>query len=164
MNALLQSQLDRVETALNTLIDSITSYNPSVNAANDLVIADDELSRGLEERERCTQSLVLTSISFVLLCSCHSSSQSRPSSFFALNGGCLGRTGQIDPQPPGRDTQRITLDSCNYISTKRPRCTLPRALGIREADQQIHSPSHDSTTPSARSGTGTDHQRGGADQ
>lgn len=51
MNALLQAQLDRVETALTTLIDSITSYNPSVTAAIDLLSADDELSKGLEQRK-----------------------------------------------------------------------------------------------------------------
>lgn len=51
MNAILQSQLDRVETALNTLIDSITSYNPSIPAAIDLLSADEELTNGLEQRK-----------------------------------------------------------------------------------------------------------------
>ena len=51
MNAILQGQLDRVEAALNTLVDSITSYNPSVPAAIDLLSADDELTRGLEQRK-----------------------------------------------------------------------------------------------------------------
>lgn len=50
MNATLQSQLDRVESSLNTLIDSITTYNPSVPAAIDLLSADDELTKGLEQR------------------------------------------------------------------------------------------------------------------
>lgn len=49
MNALVQRQLDRVDTALNTLIDSITSYNPSVPAAIDLLAADDELNKGVEQ-------------------------------------------------------------------------------------------------------------------
>ena len=48
MNAILQAQFQRVETALNTLIDSITSYNPSPQAAVALIDADDELSKGLE--------------------------------------------------------------------------------------------------------------------
>lgn len=51
MDAALQSQFQRVETALNTLIDSITSYNPSPQAAVDLLAADDELTKGLEQRE-----------------------------------------------------------------------------------------------------------------
>lgn len=51
MNATLQSQLDRVESSLNTLIDSITTYNPSVPAAIDLLSADDELTKGLEQRK-----------------------------------------------------------------------------------------------------------------
>lgn len=50
MNDQLQSQFNRVETALNTLIDSITSYKPSLSAATLLVEADDELSQGLEQR------------------------------------------------------------------------------------------------------------------
>jgi len=49
MDAILQTQFQRVETALNTLIESITSYNPSPQTAVDLVAADDELSRGLEQ-------------------------------------------------------------------------------------------------------------------
>ncbi|KAI9704605.1 MAG: hypothetical protein M1820_005518 [Bogoriella megaspora] len=49
MDAKIQSQLTRVEQALNTLIDSITSYNPSPAAALDLVAADDELGEGLNE-------------------------------------------------------------------------------------------------------------------
>lgn len=51
MNAVIQSQLDRVETALNTLIDSITSYNPSINAAADLLAADDELNTGVKQSQ-----------------------------------------------------------------------------------------------------------------
>lgn len=50
MDALLDQHFLRVEAALNTLIDSIASYNPSQQAVADLVAADDELSRGLEQR------------------------------------------------------------------------------------------------------------------
>lgn len=49
MEAVLQSQLDRVETALATLIESIASYNPSIIAANDLLAADDELNNGVKQ-------------------------------------------------------------------------------------------------------------------
>ncbi|KAL8750287.1 MAG: hypothetical protein Q9199_007171 [Rusavskia elegans] len=48
MNSMIQSQLDRVDTALNALIASIESYNPSVPAAFDLLAADDELQRGVK--------------------------------------------------------------------------------------------------------------------
>ena len=48
MNNIIQGQLDRVDTALNTLIDSIASYNPSIAAANDLLAADNELTRGVK--------------------------------------------------------------------------------------------------------------------
>ena len=50
MNAITQTQLDRVETALNTLIESIASYNPSIPAANALLAADDDLNNGLKQR------------------------------------------------------------------------------------------------------------------
>lgn len=50
MNAILQAQLDRVESALSTLIESIASYNPSIPAANALLAADDDLNTGLKQR------------------------------------------------------------------------------------------------------------------
>jgi hypothetical protein len=50
MNADLQFRFERIETALNTLLDSISSYNPSTQAAVALVEADDDLSKGLEQR------------------------------------------------------------------------------------------------------------------
>ncbi|KAI4159826.1 MAG: hypothetical protein LQ342_006244 [Letrouitia transgressa] len=48
MNNALQSQLSRVESALNTLITSIESYNPSVPAALDLLSADSELQNDVQ--------------------------------------------------------------------------------------------------------------------
>lgn len=50
MNTIIQAQLDRVETALTTLIESVASYNPSIPAANALLAADDDLNKGLEQR------------------------------------------------------------------------------------------------------------------
>ena len=47
MDAVLQSQLDRIETALGTLIESIAAYSPSIPAANNLLAADDQLQAGL---------------------------------------------------------------------------------------------------------------------
>ena len=49
MNSILQSQFDRIETVLATLIDSIAAYNPSIAAANNLLTADDELQIGLKQ-------------------------------------------------------------------------------------------------------------------
>lgn len=51
MDAILQAQFQRVETALNSLIDSISAYTPSPVDALALIEADDELSRGLEQRK-----------------------------------------------------------------------------------------------------------------
>ena len=48
MNNLLQSNLKALESNLNTLTDSITSYNPSPTAAHSLIAADDELSSSLQ--------------------------------------------------------------------------------------------------------------------
>ncbi|KAF2027218.1 mediator of RNA polymerase II transcription subunit 4 [Setomelanomma holmii] len=49
MESVLSSQFERVEKALSTLVDSIAAYNPSPQAALDLVAADDELSQGLDQ-------------------------------------------------------------------------------------------------------------------
>ena len=51
MDQLLQTQFQRVEAALGTLVDSIAAYNPSPQAAVELIAADDELSRRLDQRE-----------------------------------------------------------------------------------------------------------------
>jgi hypothetical protein len=50
MDSVLQAQFERMEKALSTLVDSIASFNPSPQAAFDLVAADDELSSGLDQR------------------------------------------------------------------------------------------------------------------
>lgn len=59
MNEQLQSQFDRIETALNTLVDSITAYNPSPAAAVALVEADDDLSHGLDQCRNSANTLQL---------------------------------------------------------------------------------------------------------
>jgi hypothetical protein len=50
MEDVLSTHFDRIEKALSTLVDSIAAYNPSPQAAIDLVAADDELSHGLDQR------------------------------------------------------------------------------------------------------------------
>jgi hypothetical protein len=52
MDVILDDQFQKVETALNTLIDSITTYNPSTTAAAHLIAADEELTQGLEQRRK----------------------------------------------------------------------------------------------------------------
>lgn len=49
MDDVLNTQFERVEKALSTLVDSIAAYNPSPQAATELVAADDELSQGLHQ-------------------------------------------------------------------------------------------------------------------
>lgn len=49
MEEILESHFQRIEVALQTLIDSITTYNPSPPAAVELVAADDALGEGLEQ-------------------------------------------------------------------------------------------------------------------
>jgi predicted RNA-binding protein with PIN domain len=51
MEEILDERFHRLETALNVLIESITTYNPSVSAAVDLIAADDNLSEGLDQRK-----------------------------------------------------------------------------------------------------------------
>jgi hypothetical protein len=49
MDNIIDQRFERVEKALATLITSISTYNPSITHANDLVAADAELSQGLEQ-------------------------------------------------------------------------------------------------------------------
>ena len=49
MDTILLSQLSRIEIALSTLLDSITSYNPSIPAAQALLSADSSLQHGLKQ-------------------------------------------------------------------------------------------------------------------
>jgi len=56
MEELLDQRFQRLDTALNTLIDSITTYNPSPAASNDLVAADDALSESLIQRNIYTSA------------------------------------------------------------------------------------------------------------
>jgi hypothetical protein len=51
MDDLIDKRFQRVEKALATLINSISTYNPNPSLANDLVAADADLSEGLEQRE-----------------------------------------------------------------------------------------------------------------
>jgi hypothetical protein len=57
MDNLIDQRFERVEKALATLITSISTYNPSIPHANDLVAADAELSQGLEQCLSDTQDL-----------------------------------------------------------------------------------------------------------
>ncbi|KAK7187391.1 hypothetical protein DPSP01_002517 [Paraphaeosphaeria sporulosa] len=49
MDVTLDGVFSRVETAFTTLVDSIAAYNPSLQAAGDLIAADDELARGIDK-------------------------------------------------------------------------------------------------------------------
>ena len=62
MDATLDAVFVRVETAFTTLVDSIAAYNPSLQAAGDLIAADDELARGMDQRTPpvCTAARLLT--------------------------------------------------------------------------------------------------------
>ena len=51
MNAILQSRLTGLESALTALTDSFIAYSPSPAAARDLVAADDALSASLDQRK-----------------------------------------------------------------------------------------------------------------
>jgi hypothetical protein len=55
MNAQVQSSLDTMESSLQTLLDSISSYNPSPAAAQEVVAADIALVETLTQRS-CTSA------------------------------------------------------------------------------------------------------------
>ena len=64
MDKMIDKRFERVEKSLATLITSISTYNPNPNLANDLIIADAELSEGLEQCKllRRNRPRLLTSI------------------------------------------------------------------------------------------------------
>jgi hypothetical protein len=49
MDEVIEKRFERVEKALATLITSISTHNPVTSLATDLVVADAELSQGLEQ-------------------------------------------------------------------------------------------------------------------
>lgn len=51
MDKVLDEQFDSMEIALNVLIESITTANPSISATHDLIAADDGLTEGLTQRK-----------------------------------------------------------------------------------------------------------------
>ncbi|KAL8864686.1 MAG: hypothetical protein Q9174_007259 [Haloplaca sp. 1 TL-2023] len=61
MNAIIQKQLDRIDTALNALVSSIESYNPSVPAAVDLLAADGDLQEVIQHQANHARILRLRS-------------------------------------------------------------------------------------------------------
>jgi hypothetical protein len=65
MEELLDERFHRLETALNVLIESITTYNPSIPAAVDLIAADDDLSAGLDQCESFPSSLKCQSLTHI---------------------------------------------------------------------------------------------------
>lgn len=54
MLSTIQTRYDRLEKALTALLDTIISYNPSLNAADELVDADDSVNEALDERKRAS--------------------------------------------------------------------------------------------------------------
>lgn len=50
MQTLLETRYARLEKALDTLVESIASYNPSITAADELVSADHSVNSGLSDR------------------------------------------------------------------------------------------------------------------
>ncbi|KAG8623922.1 hypothetical protein KVT40_008898 [Elsinoe batatas] len=54
MLPILQTRYQRVEKALDTLLESITAYNPSLTAADELLAADDDTSANLDTQIKTT--------------------------------------------------------------------------------------------------------------
>lgn len=58
MQATLEIRYARLEKALDTLVESIASYNPSTAAADELVAADQSVNTGLRDRTYSTLRLL----------------------------------------------------------------------------------------------------------
>lgn len=174
MNAALQSQLDRVESSLNTLIDSITTYNPSVPAAIDLLSADDELTKGLEQRKpafipppalprpssitpiRSSTALSPPPTNPTLpLPSGNPPSQPRPPPNPPHNRHHPRRPAQNHPNPPRRHARRPPRHPGHPRRARRARRAVQRAPGVREAHQQVHRAAHSPPITTTRAGATT---------
>lgn len=49
MDKIIDTRFERLEKALMGLIDSVTKYHPSMSLAEELRVADEDLSKGLEQ-------------------------------------------------------------------------------------------------------------------
>jgi len=87
MDDTLHAQFQRIEAALGTLVDSIAAYNPSPQAAVDLIAADDELSRGLDKRA-CPPLPLRVAAHELTACSYAAPSEPHPHPVAARRGRC----------------------------------------------------------------------------
>lgn len=56
MDKQIDARFERLDKSLTTLIDSIAKYNPTISQGNDLIAAEAELSKGLEELQTHQQN------------------------------------------------------------------------------------------------------------
>jgi hypothetical protein len=47
MDEVMESRIQKMETTVNTLVDSMTTFNPSITAVEALIEADEELNHGI---------------------------------------------------------------------------------------------------------------------
>ena len=139
MDSVLLKQLDRVEAAFSTLIDSITSYNPSVPAAIELSAADDTLTQGLNEREKASICRGMA-LSLTISYSNDPSSQLCASHISPPRSRLSQRTYQIFIETARRHPQRSSRHTRNSLPFRAPRRPVRRASFIRKAHQQIYCP------------------------
>ena len=59
MDTVLQAQFARIDAALGTLVESISTYNPDPEAAVEIVAADDQLTEGLDQRRSSEFNIIL---------------------------------------------------------------------------------------------------------
>ena len=128
MNETVQAQLDRIETALTSLVDSIASYNPSIPAASNLLQADIELQDRLKQRTSAhpfpmrpqrkekaiiSRSSKLSANVCILSCPHHFSPNPRPKhrphNLPPQHDCQTERVNNRPSDPPGRHARRTTL-------------------------------------------------------
>lgn len=101
MDDVLSAQFDRVEKALSTLVDSIAAYNPSPQAALDLVAADDELSHGLDQRTWTRRASAMAAADLARR-SCPPPGKPRPHTVTTRRGRCTRGAAQGLCVRPGK--------------------------------------------------------------
>lgn len=148
MDKFIDSRFERVEKALATLINSISTYNPSPALANDLVKADTELSEGLQQCERRTTLSLSEPHILTQRTSISPPKEILPDTFPAQHHQCARHPDPRDAYPANANAHRADFHPVNQLPREHQSSLVLRAALLRPPNQQVYHPQH---IPRARS-------------
>jgi hypothetical protein len=166
MDKLIDARFERVEKALQTLITSIATYNPTPAHATDLLTADNELNKGLEQ---CTRPASLTKTMLTISVSLHQRNHEKILSLRSTSStldnqiretltlltdtrrALINTSSTVFPQTTNPVTYSELLSYAKKISDK----TLPSTYREKSeaADGGIFSPTKDKSEPHTNGNT-----------